>query len=70
MIDFLLNRTTIITLAVIGGLISLLFSWCKSNNKLTEDKLKLLNKTAYVITGISIVLFIAAGLFGLGQDPK
>ena len=66
MIELLLNRTTVITLAIIGGLISLLFSWCKSKNMLTEDKLKLLNITAYVITGISIVLFIATGLFGSG----
>lgn len=70
MIDLLFNRTTIISLAVIGGLISLFVSWNKSRNVITPENIKRINTAAYFFTGASIVLFICVGLFGLGEQPK
>lgn len=70
MIDLLFNRTTIISLAVIGGLFSLFVSWSKSRNIVTPENLKLINSVAYFFTGVSIILFICVGLFGLGEQPK
>jgi len=70
MIDILFNRSTIITLAVIGGLISLFVSWNKSRNVISPENLKFINTAAYFFTGVSIILFIGAGLFGIGGQDK
>ena len=67
MVDWFLNRTTVIGLAIIGGSFSLLASWCQSRDSVSEQKLKWLNKAAYVFMAASIILFIGAGLFGAGE---
>ena len=67
MIDLFLNRTTVISLAVIGGAFSVLASWCKSRGVVAEQKVIWLNKAAYVFMAASIVLFIGAGIFGAGN---
>jgi len=61
--DWLLSRPLIISLAVIGGVISLLIPWCKSRGVLTEQQIVWLNKASYAFMGASIILFIAAGFF-------
>ena len=63
MIDFLLDRTTVISLAVIGGVFSMLASWCSTRGTTSEKNIKLLNKAAYGFMAVSVILFIAAGLF-------
>jgi len=65
MIDLLLNRTTVIALAIVGGGFSLLASWCQSRGSVSEQNIKLLNKVAYGFMAASIILFISAGLFGV-----
>lgn len=62
--DWLLSRPTIIGLAVIGGLLSMLASWCKSRGVLPENQLNWLNKASYGFMTVSIILFITAGLIG------
>jgi predicted membrane channel-forming protein YqfA (hemolysin III family) len=64
MMEFLLSRETVITLAIIGGVFSMLASWCQSKGKASEQVVMWINKAAYVCMGVSIILFIAAGLFG------
>ena len=64
MIDFLLSREMVITLAVIGGVFSMLASWCQTKGKASEQAIKGINKVSYVCMGVSIILFIGAGLFG------
>jgi len=63
--DWLLSRSTIIALAVIGGVISVVASQCQSRGFLSEQHVIWLNKTAYTFMGISMVLFIVVGFFGV-----
>ena len=67
MLELFLNRTTVVGLAIIGGVLSLLASWCQSRGSVSEQKLKWLNKAAYVFMAASIILFISAGLFGVEE---
>ena len=62
--DWLLDRKLIIGLAIVGGIFSLLASWSKSRNRDSAQLDQWLNRLSYGFMGISIVLFIAAGMFG------
>lgn len=59
--DWLISRATVIGLAVAGGLLSLLASWCQSHGKLPAQQLIWLNRAAYGCMGVSVFLFIVAG---------
>ena len=59
--DWLLNRSTIIALAVIGGVISLAASLCRSRGILSEQQIVWLYKGAYAFMGASMILFIVVG---------
>jgi len=61
-LDFFLQRSTVIALAITGGILSLIVSWCSAKGLLSEKNLKLLNKAAYAFMALSMVGFIAAGL--------
>jgi len=61
--DWLLTRPTIITLAIVGAVISMLGSWCHSRGMLTEQHVYWLNKLSYACMIVSIILFIGAGFF-------
>lgn len=62
--EWLFERSTVIGLAVAGGVFSILASLCQS--RVTEHQLKLLNRAAYAFMGASILLFVLVGLLGLG----
>jgi H+/Cl- antiporter ClcA len=62
--DWLLNRPLIIGLAITGGVLSMLVSWCQSRAILSERLVIWLNKASYGFMTVSIILFIAAGLLG------
>lgn len=64
MMEFILSRTTVISLAIIGGVFSMLATWCLTTGKASEQTVWWMNKAAYACMGISIILFIGAGLFG------
>jgi len=64
--DWLFDRTTVIALAIAGGVLSLLASWSHSTGRVTQQQHKLLNRAAYAFMAVSMVLFICAGLFGMG----
>ncbi|CAI8322394.1 MAG: hypothetical protein QMC71_07170 [Gammaproteobacteria bacterium] len=62
MLEVLLQRSTVVSLAVIGGLLSLCVTVLASRGALSENAIKNLNKLAYGFMGLSMLLFIAAGL--------
>lgn len=61
MIEWLASRATVITLAVIGGVIPLIASTLNSNGRLSDDKARLVNRVGYGFMWASIALFIFAG---------
>jgi len=63
--DWLLYRPTIIGLAVVGGILSILASFCQSRELLSEPAIGWLNKASYAFMTVSVTLFIAAGLLGV-----
>lgn len=67
MLDLILNRTTVIGLAVIGGVLSLLAAWLRSKGEKTAQYVKWLDKASYAFMAVSIILFIGAGMFGTGE---
>ncbi len=67
MVEWLFGRPLVIALAVCGGAISILASWCHSRRLLSEESIASLNKTAYAFMGASMVLFICIGIFGVGR---
>jgi len=70
MIETLFERSTVIGLAVIGGVLSLVASWSQSRGWVTDQQHKSLNKAAYGFMAVSILLFICAGLFGFGNQAR
>jgi len=64
--DWLLSRQTVIALAIVGGVLSVLASWGKSQGFLSAQPAYWINKTAYAFMLMSIVLFISVGFFGAG----
>jgi len=65
MLEFLLERSTVITLAVIGGILSLLVTGLTGKGKVSPRVLNIINKASYLFMMVSVVLFIAAGLISL-----
>ena len=66
---WLFDRSTVIALAVLGGVFSIITSVCLSKGWITEQQAKLLNKAAYACMGVSMFLFVGAGLLGAGGTP-
>tara|TARA_B110000285_G_scaffold85223_1_gene97756 strand:- start:425 stop:619 length:195 start_codon:yes stop_codon:yes gene_type:complete len=62
MLDLLLQRSTVVSLAVIGGILSLCVTALSARGVLSERAIKNLNRVAYGFMGLSMLLFIAAGL--------
>lgn len=61
--DWLLERSTVIGLAIVGGVLSVFASWCQSRATMAQHA-NWINKAAYGFMAVSIVLFIGAGMFG------
>ena len=62
MLEFLLQRSTVIALAILGGALSLAVSWFSGRGSMSPATLNLLNKAAYGCMAASMILFIFAGL--------
>jgi hypothetical protein len=62
MLELLLQRTTVVTLAVIGGVLSLAVTTLSARGTLSAVVIKRLNMASYVFMGSSMLLFIVAGL--------
>jgi ABC-type arginine transport system permease subunit len=59
--EWLASRSTVITLAVIGGVISVIVSMLQSRGKLSEERVRRYNRVGYGFMWASIALFIYAG---------
>lgn len=61
----LLQRNVVITLAVIGGLVSVLGSYLvRRPNVIGPRPARFVLRTGYTVTWSSVALFIAAGFWG------
>jgi hypothetical protein len=65
--DWLLDRTTVIGLAILGGICSMLASWCQSRETLSPPFAFWFSKASYAFMAVSIILFISAGMFETEQ---
>jgi hypothetical protein len=63
MIELLLSRTSVITLAVVGAIFSGLAAVLQSRGHSPAVRVRQLNAIGYVFMGASMVLFIAAGFW-------
>ncbi len=59
--DWLVSRATVITLAVIGGVISLVVSQLHGRGRIDDAQAKKFNRVGYGFMWASIALFIYAG---------
>jgi hypothetical protein len=62
MLDLLVQRSTVVALAVIGGVLSLVVTALSARGALSATVIKRLNMASYVFMGSSMLLFIVAGL--------
>jgi hypothetical protein len=62
--EFLLSRTVVVTLAVVGAVLSTAAGFLKARNVITEPRARGLNRLGYGLMGASMALFIVAGLLG------
>lgn len=63
MLEHLLQRELVIALAVVGAVVSTLGSWTRSKNAMSPWGM-LLHWGGYGVTGVSVLLFVLAGLLG------
>ncbi|MFT5657826.1 MAG: hypothetical protein ACI9KN_001100 [Gammaproteobacteria bacterium] len=64
MLEILFSRTTVIGLAIIGGIFSIISSWCQKRALTSEQNIVWLTRASYAFMAVSIILFVGAGLFG------
>lgn len=63
MMDWLFSRTTIVSLAVVGGVFAMLASWCQARGDTSKLSVRQLNIISYVFMAASMILFIGVGFF-------
>jgi hypothetical protein len=63
-VEFLLSRAVVITLAVLGAVVSAAAALLHARKVIAEPRARRLNQLGYVFMGVSMALFIAAGLLG------
>ena len=62
--EVLLTKPVVITLAVIGALLSTAASFLQTRNCVSEKTGKAMNYAGYGAMGASVLLFVLAGLWG------
>jgi hypothetical protein len=62
--EFLLSKPAVVALAVIGALLAVCGSALRAGGKLNDAQARRLNLAGYVAMGVSMVLFVLAGLRG------
>ena len=60
--DWLLAREAVITLAVLGAIVSVSASLLQSSGRIDAARARQLNTTGYGFMAVSMLLFIAAGI--------
>ena len=59
--DWLLTREAVISLAVVGAILSTAASMLQARGSISAPRGRQLNRAGYVLMGISMALFIVAG---------
>ena len=67
MLDPLLTRPVVVVLAVLGALLSTAASILQVRRLISERTARLINYAGYGAMGVSMLLFILAGLLGKGS---
>ena len=62
MMELLLTKPVVVTLAVIGALLSTAASFLQRRGRLSERGGRMLNYAGYAVMGASMLLFALAGL--------
>jgi uncharacterized protein with PQ loop repeat len=60
-VDWLLTRAAVITLAVLGAIITTAASMLQVRGRISALRARQLNLAGYVLMGISMALFVVAG---------
>jgi hypothetical protein len=60
--DWLLARETVITLAVLGAIVSVSASLLQSSSRIGAERAKQLHTTGYGLMAVSMLLFIVVGI--------
>jgi hypothetical protein len=63
-VELLLQKPVVVALAILGALLSTLSAFLQRRQVLGERGARLLNYAGYGAMGVSIVLFVLAGLWG------
>ena len=63
--ELLLSKPAVVALAVIGALLAVCASVLRAGGKLNDAQARRLNLAGYVAMGVSMVLFVLAGLRGV-----
>ena len=66
MLDPLLTRPVVVVLAVLGAVLSTAASVLQVKRLVSERTARLINYAGYGVMGVSMLLFILAGLLGKG----
>lgn len=61
MLDLITQRSIVIGLAIVGALVVTVVNWLVRSGKLEANQARVYTRTGYLITGLSVVLFIIAG---------
>jgi len=61
--EFLLTKPVVVTLAVLGAVLSSLASFLLTRGRISEKTSRALNYAGYSVMGTSMLLFVLAGLW-------
>lgn len=64
MIELLLSKPVVVTLAILGAVLSTAASFLQARGKIGEKGGRALNWAGYGVMGASMLLFVLAGLLG------
>ena len=62
--EILLTKPVVVTLAIIGAVLSTLASFLQKKGYVSEKTCNAMNYAGYGVMGASMVLFVLAGLWG------
>jgi hypothetical protein len=61
--ELLLTKPVVVSLAVLGAILSSLASYLQTRGRISEKSGKALNYAGYGVMGASMLLFVLSGLF-------
>ena len=61
--EFLLTKPVVVTLAIVGAILSSSASFLQTRGTISEKTARALNWAGYGVMGVSMLLFVLAGLW-------